>query len=235
MDKWQAKKRRQIKQSADEWIDGLVLSFNRIKIDVIVKKLNTASAEQWAAAGFRVRQFFNALYETYGIEACEELLEHTMQYPLLRTVLYSILGHRYFDNNQIEKMRVAYSESLKAANNVPYYAVHTNASKWKFSTNFYWARHDPDPIIKEQCLVRIMDIPTKDWHHELIQTKFIRGLQWLIKNTNATEAINKGKALMSVFLKDGRITKEMYDKAFTTFPNFVESKPDTHDFEIGNP
>jgi len=224
-----------MKNLADEWVDGLVLSFNKIKTDVVVRKLNNINTESWAATDIRVRQFFNKLYEVHGIEACEKLVQYTTQYPLLRTILYSMIGHRYFDDNQIEKMRLAYQESLKAAENIPYYAVHANANKWKFSTNFYWARHDPDPIIKEQCLIRIMDIPTENWHHELIQTKFIRGLQWLIKNSNATEAINKGKASMATFLADGRITKEIYDRTFTKFPKFIDTKPGVHDFEIGNP
>jgi hypothetical protein len=222
----------------DQWADGLVVSFygqKRVSPNKIIQKLNASSNEQWAAADYKVRMFFNKLYNKHGIKACEELCSYTNEFPLLRTILYSMLGHRYFDDGNLESMRTAYQESLKSANNIPYYAVHTNAEKWKFSTNFYWARHDHDNIIKEQCLIRIMSIPIKNFHHELIQTKFIRGLQWLMKNTNATEAIEKGKTSMKQFLKDGRITKEMYDQAFTTFPNFVESKPDTHDFEIGNP
>ena len=146
-----------------------------------------------------------------------------------------MLGHRYFDSGDIPRMRAAYTLSLTAAKKVPHYNVHANGQKWIFSTNFYWARHETDFTIKEACLVRIMSIPTENFHRELIVTKYIRALQWLIKNSKAVEAIEKGKASMKQFQQDGRITKEEYDAAFMSFPKFEEAEPGTHDFKVGNP
>jgi hypothetical protein len=225
------------KDKPDEWSDNLVESFygkRRGDPSRIIKKLNTATDEVWAAAGYKVRMFFNKLYDKYGIIACEELLTHTKDYPLLRTILYSMLGHRHFDEGNIEKMRDAYRESLKTADKIPFYNVHTNADKWRFSTNFYWARNDSDYTIKEECLVRAMSISTTYFHRELITTKFIRGYQWLVKNTKATEAIEKAKASIKQFIKDKRITQEDYDTISKTIV-FADTKPGVHEFVLGNP
>lgn len=222
----------------DAWATTLVKSFygrKRTPPSKIVHQLNTVSAESWAAADVRVREFFNKLYNTHGATACEELLAHTQGYPLLRTILYSLLGHRYFDDGNVSGMRAAYQQSLDAAERVPHYDVHTNGDKWRFSTNFYWARHDADQTIKEQCLVRIMSISIKNFHHELVTTKFIRALQWLMKNSKATDAIEKGKKSMAQFLKDGRISQATYDEAFSSFPQFEEAQRGKHDFKVGNP
>lgn len=219
-------------------IDTLVKSFygrKRIPPSKIVHKLNTISAESWAAADIRVREFFNKLYKAHGAKACEELVQYTQDYPLLRTILYSMLGHRYFDDGNIPSMRAAYFLSLEAAKKVPHYNVHANGPKWAFSTNFYWARHETELSTKEACLVRIMSIPTGFFHRELITTKWIRALQWLIKNSKAVEAIKKGKESMKDFLKDGRITQAEYNAAFTSFPKFEEAEPGIHDFNVGNP
>lgn len=219
-------------------IDTLVKSFygrKRIPPSKIVHKLNTISTESWAAADVRVREFFNKLYSVHGTKACEELVQYTKDYPLLRTILYSMLGHRYFDSGNIPSMRAAYWLSLEAAKKVPHYNVHTNGHKWAFSTNFYWARHETELSTKEACLVRIMSIPIENFHRELIITKFIRALQWLMKNSKAVEAIEKGKASLKQFQRDGRITKAEYDAALTSFPKFEEAEPGTHDFNVGNP
>jgi hypothetical protein len=223
---------------SDQWSDDLIKSLiGRKHLDSrkAIEQLNKASAEPWAAASYKVRLFFNKLYDQQGIDACVDLLLYTKEYPLLRTVLFSLLGHRHFDDGNVPGMRAAYRQSLDAAEHVPHYDVHTNRDKWCFSTNFYWARHDPDNTIKEQCLVRAMAIPIKNFHHELVTTKFIRALQWLIKNTQATEAITHGKSSMAQFLKDGRISQTIYDKAFTSIPQFCDAERGKHDFKIGNP
>lgn len=231
-----------IRLSDSEWISGLLKeTYSKKLFPKVVRKLNSASDEPWAAADYRIRTFFNELYKTRGIEICHELCTYTEGYPLLKTILYSMLGHRYFDCGNIDAMRKAYGASLDAAKNVPKMDIHTNAEKWKFSTYFYWARHDPDMIIKESCLIEAMYIPTTYFHRELIITKFMRSLQWLIsiylpdKNGNlAEDSIELGMKSLREFLKDGRITKEEFE-SINNIPKFIDTKPGTHDLKVGNP
>lgn len=226
-----------IRLSDNEWMTGLLKeTYSKKLFPKIARKLNVVSDEPWAAADYRIRTFFNELYKTRGIEICAELCTYTEGYPLLKTILYSMLGHRYFDCGNIDAMRKAYGISLDAVKDVPKMDIHTNAEKWKFSTYFYWARHDPDMTFKEGCLLEAMHIPTTHFHRELIITKFMRSLQWLMTlgSDLARNSVELGMKSLKEFLKDGRITKEEFE-SIVNIPKFVDTKPGTHDLKVGNP
>lgn len=223
------------KAKKDPTIIGLISLYDRRKYDEIVKYL-VKGTEPWAPAAYSVRLFFDVIFLERGIKACETLCAWSSYNPLLQTVLYSMLGHRYFDVGDVEKMRAAYKTSLEAADKCPHLNVHTNAQKWIFSTYFYWARHDSDIEIKKSCLHKAMFVPPAYFHPELIRGKFVRAFQWLRRNNPSdTEAIAAGMASMEQFRRDGRLSFIEYNMALDVDIKFSPAIPGAHDIIAGDP
>lgn len=223
------------KAKKDPTIAGLISLYDRKKFKDIVQYL-AKGTEPWAPAAYSVRLFFDILFLERGIEACETICTWSNIDPLLQTVLYSMIGHRYFDIGNVDKMRGAYKTSIGAASKVPPLNVHTDANKWIFSTYFYWARHDSDIEIKKSCLQKAMLVQSCNFHSELIRGKFVRAYQWILTNNpNDTKALAAGKASLEQFAKDRRLSLIEFNMALDGKIKFMPAIPGSHDAMVGDP